>query len=188
VAAAMLGTDDLRTEIAKGNSGDKAYLSVLPVPTEIKGASVDLHLGRWFSQPHQSRSTFYDFREDVANSSAYTAKEYFAPFHGEFVLHPGRFILAITLEWIRLPANRAAYVTGKSNTGRRGLVIETAPGVHPHFNGCLTLEMTNLGEIPLKIRPGMKICQLFVHETGECPEEDGGQFSAQIKPTFGRNF
>jgi dCTP deaminase len=78
-------------------------------------------------------------------------------------------------------------VTGKSNLGRRGLVIETAPGVHPHFNGCLTLEMTNLGEIPLKIRPGMKICQLFIHVTGDCPEPDGGQFSAQIKPTFGRN-
>jgi dCTP deaminase len=183
----MLGTSDLSREIERGNAGDKQYLSILPAPVQIKGASVDLHLGRWFLQPHQSRSTFYDFRENVANSSEFTAKEHFAPFKGEFVLHPGRFVLAMTLEWMRLPANRAAYVTGKSNIGRRGLVIETAPGVHPHFNGCLTLEMTNLGEIPLRISPGMKICQLFVHETGDCPEPDGGQFSAQIKPMFGHN-
>lgn len=181
----MLGSGELRREIELGNLGQKEYLSVIPEPKELEGASVDLHLGRWFLQPHQSRSTFYDFGEDAA--SAFTAKEYFASFDGEFVLHPGRFVLAITLEWIRLPSNRAAYVTGKSNLGRRGLVIETAPGVHPHFNGCLTLETTNLGEIPLKIRPGMKICQLFVHETGECPAPGGGQFSAQIKPTFGRN-
>jgi dCTP deaminase len=183
----MLGTNDLIDEIGRGSNGELEYLAVLPVPKEIKNASIDLHLGRWFSQPHQSRSTFYDFGEETSNPSAFTAKEYFSPFKGEFVLHPGRFVLAITLEWIRLPGNRAAYVTGKSNLGRRGLVIETAPGVHPYFNGCLTLEMTNLGEIPLKIRPGMKICQLFFHATGQCPEPDGGQFSAQIKPTFGRN-
>jgi dCTP deaminase len=183
----MLGAADLKREIEFGNVGQQNYISIIPAPTKISGASIDLHLGRWFLQPHQSRSTFYDFAEDSPNSSAFTAKEYFAPFGGEFVLHPGRFVLAITLEWIRLPSNRAAYVTGKSNLGRRGLVIETAPGVHPHFNGCLTLETTNLGEIPLKIRPGMKICQLFFHETGECPEPDGGQFSAQIKPAFGRN-
>jgi dCTP deaminase len=183
----MLGTQELVTEVEKGNRGEKAFLSILPEPDEIKGASIDLHLGRWFLQPHQSRSTFFDFKENAAARGDFTSKEYFARFDGEFVLHPGRFILAMTLEWIRLPSNRAAYVTGKSNLGRRGLVIETAPGVHPHFNGCLTLEMTNLGEIPLKIRPGMKICQLFIHATGECPEPDEGQFSAQIKPTFGRN-
>jgi len=183
----MLGSEDLKREIGLGNKGQENYISIIPEPKTIDGASIDLHLGRWFLQPHQSRSTFYDFAEDASNSSAFTAKEYFAPFGGEFVLHPGRFVLAITLEWIPLPLNRAAYVTGKSNLGRRGLVIETAPGVHPHFNGCLTLETTNLGEIPLKIRPGMKICQLFVHTAGETPRPSGAQFSAQIKPTFGRN-
>lgn len=183
----MLGSEELKHEIQLGNAGNKDYVSIVPAPDKIKGASIDLHLGRWFLQPHQSRSTFYDFAEDQAHSNAFTAKEYFAPFNGEFVLHPGRFVLAITLEWIRLPKNRAAYVTGKSNLGRRGLVIETAPGVHPHFNGCLTLETTNLGEIPLKIRPGMKVCQLFIHATGDCPEPEDGQFSAQIKPTLGRN-
>jgi dCTP deaminase len=78
-------------------------------------------------------------------------------------------------------------VTGKSNIGRRGLVIETAPGVHPHFNGCLTLEMANLGEIPLEISPGMKICQLFVHATCDCPQLPDSQFASQIKPIFGKN-
>jgi dCTP deaminase len=183
----MLGTKDLQKELGLGNSGDVSYLSIIPEPSIVDNSSVDLHLGRWFLQPHQSRSAFYDFAQDEPDDKRFTSKQYFSDFGEEFVLHPGRFILAITLEWVRLPTNRAGYLTGKSNIGRRGLVIETAPGVHPNFNGCLTLEMTNLGEIPLLIRPGMRICQLFVHHAGDSPPAAGSQFSAQIKPTFGRN-
>lgn len=182
----MLGAPQLIEELEKGNSGNNEFMSVVPAPSyKIEGASIDLHLGRWFSLPHQTRDTHYSFKEEA--KSKVSAKEYFVDFDGKFVLHPGRFVLAITLEGIRLPKNRAAYVTGKSNIGRRGLVIETAPGIHPHFNGCLTLEVTNLGEIPLEVSPGMKVCQLFVHETCDCPPPERGQFNAQIKPTFGKN-
>ncbi len=183
----MIGSTDIIKELKLGNDGDKSCISIIPAPdyTKIEGASVDLHLGRWFSIPHQSRNTHYSFID--TNNQEISAKEYFVDFGKTFVLHPSRFVLAITLEWIRLPPNRAAYVTGKSNIGRRGLVIETAPGVHPNFSGCLTLEMGNLGEVPLEISPGMKICQLFVHATCECEPKKDGQFSAQIKPTFGEN-
>jgi dCTP deaminase len=60
----------------------------------------------------------------------------------------------------------AGYVVGKSSLGRRGLIIATATGVHPGFTGCLTLELTNVGEIPVAIQPGMRICQLFLHRVG----------------------
>jgi dCTP deaminase len=185
----MLGSPQLINELKQGNAGNQQYLSIVPIPdfSKIFGASIDLHLGRWFCLPKQSRDTHYSFNEKQSNPAKFSFKEYFAGFGGEFVLHPGRFVLGITLEWIRLPKNRAAYVTGKSNIGRRGLVIETAPGVHPHFKGCLTLEMANLGEIPVEIFPGMKICQLFVHETCECPQPPDSQFASQIKPIFGKN-
>jgi dCTP deaminase len=183
----MLGSTQLKLELDEGNSGNGDCISIIPFPESsmIKGASIDLHLGRWFSLPHQSKSTHYSFVNP--KYSQISAKDYFVDFDRPFVIHPGRFVLAITLEWIRLPKNRAAYVTGKSNIGRRGLVIETAPGVHPNFNGCLTLEIANLGEIPLEVSPGMKICQLFVHQTCDCPIADEDQFSAKIRPTFGRN-
>lgn len=181
----MLGSPQMIEELKNGKES-KEFISIVPIPdlSKLYGASIDLHLGRWFSLPHQSRNTHFTFKQP---ESIYNAKEGFAGFEGRFALHPGRFALATTLEWIRLPNNRAAYVTGKSNIGRRGLIIETAPGVHPHFNGCLTLEMANLGEVPLEILPGMKICQLFVHETCYCAEPPNNQFSAQIKPTFGKN-
>jgi dCTP deaminase len=91
------------------------------------------------------------------------------------------------LEWIRLPRNLAAIVTGKSSWGRRGLIIATATGVHPGFSGCLTLEITNLGEIPIKIRPGIHICQLFVHKmVSETVDADKSRFAVSRKPKFSR--
>jgi dCTP deaminase len=85
---------------------------------------------------------------------------YYVPFTGKYVLHPRSFVLATTLEWVRLPRYLGATVTGKSSWGRRGLIIETAPGVHPGFCGCLALEVTNVGEIPIALKPGVEICQL----------------------------
>ena len=95
-------------------------------------------------------------------------------------------MLGITLEWLRLPKNLAGIVTGKSSWGRRGLIIATATGVHPGFAGCLTLELTNLGGIPISIEPGMEICQLFLHEANsETQTADKSQFLIRRKPTLG---
>jgi dCTP deaminase len=110
------------------------------------------------------------------------SKEHFVPYGSPFVLHPGRFVLGITLEWISLGGGLSAYVTGKSSLGRQGLVIETAAGVHPNFSGCLTLELANVGEVPLQISPGMPICQVFVHSVETSQKANPGRFSGQRKP------
>jgi dCTP deaminase len=112
------------------------------------------------------------------------SKEYFVPFDGSFILHPRSFVLGTTLEWISLPANLTGLVLGKSSWGRRGLVIETAPGIHPGFSGCITLEMTNVGEVPIEIRPGARICQLFLHSTQGNGKIDSSQFSFRRKPAL----
>jgi len=127
---------------------------------------------------------------DIDNARAggeqrYTRTHY-VRFGDEFILHPRSFVLGTTLEWIRLPRNLAAVVTGKSSWGRRGLIIATATGVHPGFSGCLTLEITNLGEIPIKISPGMHICQLFMHKMTESTKHAArSNFAVSRKPRFG---
>jgi deoxycytidine triphosphate deaminase len=112
---------------------------------------------------------------------------HYVRFGRDFYLHPKAFVLAITLEWIRLPANLGAYVIGKSSWGRRGLVIATATGVHPGFTGCLTLELSNLGEIPIAITPGMHICKIFLYEVaGDASDRPmPSQFSGSRKPSLG---
>jgi dCTP deaminase len=127
-------------------------------------ASLDLHLGAWFAKKKARNSPVIDFYEADETRSGNLASTYYVPFGSDFILHPHNFVLAVTLEWIRMPAHMAAYITGRSSWGRHGLIIETAPGVHPGFTGCLTLEMANVGDVPIKIRPGTRICQLFFHE------------------------
>lgn len=84
-------------------------------------------------------------------------------FQESFVLHPNQLVLGSTLEYIALPNDLTAYVIGRSSWGRLGLVIATATFVNPGFKGCLTLEMENLGEVPLTLYPGLRIAQLIFH-------------------------
>jgi dCTP deaminase len=116
------------------------------------------------------------------------SKSHHVRFGNRYTLHPGNFVLSATLEWIRLPRNMAAYVIGRSSWGRRGLIIATATGVHPSFTGCLTLELTNVGELPICIYPGMTICQLFFHnvECGQTGAVDHSQFVCSRKPSVGK--
>jgi len=184
------------TELAKliklGNAGEAGGLSVIPEPdiSEIEQsgeASVTLRLGRWFSVLRQSSQTYFDVRlEEVdLKAEARASKRYFIPFGEPFTLHPGRFVLASTLEWLKFPATLGGYIGGKSTLARRGLIIETAAGVHPGFNGCLTLELANVGEVPIKIRPGMKICQVFVHTVPGGTRNSAGPLTGRRRPFLG---
>jgi dCTP deaminase len=148
-------------------------------------ASLDLRLGTWFLSLKTARVPYLTFGAQGAGSQI--SKTTYVPFGNEYVLHPGKFVLCVTLEWIRLPGNLAAYVIGRSSWGRRGLVIATATGVHPGFKGCLTLELGNLGELPMAIKPGAQICQLFLHrvETQVPDSIDKSAFVGLRRPTLG---
>lgn len=155
-------------------------------------AALDLRLGTWFQVPKRVSVSMLRVRRTQASSPqniadpAWTDCKY-VPLGESFVLHPRSFVLAVTLEWIRMPTQHAAYVTGKSSWGRRGLVIETAPGVHPGFSGCLTLELANVGEVPLELVPGIRICQLFIHSMqGVGDSSRHSRFIGRRQPTIGQ--
>lgn len=146
-------------------------------------ASVNLRLGTWFLSLRQTRlSEIGATANESTWSEGQIAKSYYVPFGEQFVLHPGSFVLAATLEWIRLPRYLAAYVVGRSSWGRTGLIIATAVGVHPGFTGCLTLELCNAGEIPIRLDPGAAICQLFMHNVGAA-ESDPAIGAPRILPS-----
>lgn len=166
---------------------DPGRLSIVPRPAEEeikrRGAtSIDLRLGRWFRSFKQTDIGFVDVSGKERGSRISRSKEHFVPYGSPFVLHPGRFVLGITLEWITLGRGLSAYVTGKSSLGRQGLVIETAAGIHPNFSGCLTLELANVGEVPLRVSPGMPICQIFLHQIEDAHSANRGTFSGRRKP------
>lgn len=96
----------------------------------------------------------------------------FEPLYGDpFVLHPGEFALACTYERFTIPPHLAARVEGKSSLGRIGLVVHLTAGfIDPGFNGQITLELTNLSNLPVLLWPGMKIAQLCLMVMSSPPE------------------
>jgi dCTP deaminase len=188
----MLDCAELARRIRLGNDADPAGVSVVPEPnvSEIERsgeASITLRLGRWFIALRQSSQPYFDVHVDNAETKreARASKQYFVPFGQQYILHPGRFVLASTLEWLKFPATFGGYIGGKSTWARRGLIIETAAGLHPGFNGCLTLELANVGEVPIKIRPGMKVCQVFVHAIPDGEHSSMGSLTGRRRPYLG---
>jgi dCTP deaminase len=186
----MLRADRIFAMLREGATTDDP-LVITPSPTvpedSRSSASVDLRLGTWFVSLRAARMTSVGV--DAPGTTGQLTAQHYVAFGDNYVLHPRGFVLGVTLEWIRLPASIGAYVTGKSSWGRRGLVIATATGVHPGYTGCLALELTNVGELPIHLQPGMRICQLFLHEvTGEqsgSRASTGSQFVGYRIPVLG---
>lgn len=175
---------------------------------QLGSSSLDLRLGTWFvtlraaqmellcvdpneepSDDERERQRLGEPHSESPTSvrrNAQLAETHYIPFGGRYILHPRSFVLGTTLEWIRLPRRYAGSVIGKSSWGRRGLIIATATGVHPGFTGCLTLELTNVGEIPIEISPGMRICQLSLFEAKGDNRVDQSGFAGKRRPVLGK--
>lgn len=168
---------------------EKDRLFIIPLLSTISkanlgNASIDLRLGRWFLTLQQSSRTKLDFLDTEKEQGKSLGRNDFIRFDSYYVLHPGRFVLGSTLEWIRIPTICAGSIVGKSSLGRHGLIIETAPVVHPAFSGSLTLELANVGEVPIALRPGMEIAQLQIMRA-EGEGQDTGRFKGYRRPTLG---
>ncbi|MEN9740797.1 MAG: hypothetical protein RLZ72_1063, partial [Actinomycetota bacterium] len=112
-----------------------------------------------------------------------------------FILHPGEFVLGSTFELVTLPNDVAARLEGKSSLGRLGLLTHSTAGfVDPGFSGHVTLELSNVATLPIKLWPGMKIGQLcFFRLTSESEnpygsEKYGSRYQGQRGPTASRSW
>lgn len=107
-----------------------------------------------------------------------------------FKLEPRQFLLAWTIETVKLPSHSriAARVEGKSSLARLGVCVHvTAPTIHAGFSGTIQLEMVNHGSLPVRLRPGMKICQLIFEQTLGTPQRGYvGQFQSQTTSGFSK--
>lgn len=190
----ILTGSDIQARLARKAGDPEDPLVIVPLPrdyAQLTSSSMDLRLGTWFAAPRPADTAVINLSEsEIDEGSTKTRRppaafmaQRFIPFGAQFILHPHSFVLAATLEWIRLPADLAATVEGRSSLGRCGLNIATATTVHPHFTGCLTLELTNMGEVPISISPGMLICQLVVQQlTDKAPRPDHSSHSGYRRP------
>lgn len=181
---AVLSGKEIIERLRSDDLEKRLVVSPLLEPTEQlreDQASIDIRLGFEFALVAPSSYGVVDEFDKAASTSSlknlYT-REY-VPLGGKIVIHPHQFILASTLEYLRVPQNLMAYVMGRSTWGRVGLIVATAVGIQPGFAGSLTLELRNLGEAPLSLYPGQAIAQLFFHEvkSGESLGDGLGQYS-----------
>ena len=111
------------------------------------------------------------------NITNFIEKEFF---HDSYLLHPGKFTLAQTFEYISLPDDIVGIIDGKSSIGRRGIVVHATAGyVDPGFKGHLVFELANLGEMPVKLYPLMRIARVVFYRTNNSLEYQG-QFKGQL--------
>jgi len=123
----------------------------------IQPSSVDLHVDRYFRVFLNHTQRVIDVRDDQENLTELVE----VPEDDSFILHPGEFVLGSTREKVTLPTDLVARLEGKSSLGRLGLLIHSTAGfVDAGWDGHLTLELSNVANLPITIYPGMKIGQI----------------------------
>jgi dCTP deaminase len=150
-----------------GKREDPIVVTPLLHKDQVGPGSIDVRLANDFLLATRSVSGVLAYKEGESAHPDYpdlyrkTRREFGIPFY----LHPNQLVLGATLEYIGLPSDLSCYVIGRSSLGRTGLVIATAIAVSPGYSGCITLEIVNVGEVPLPLFPGMRVAQLVIHST-----------------------
>ncbi len=129
---------------------------------QIQPASIDIRLGNEFLKFNPQNVTSINPIEDDPEQFM---DEIVIDDDETFVVHPGDFVLASTVEWVEVPDDLIGFVNGRSTFGRLAIVIHATAGLlDPGWKGNVTLEISNLGQIPVELSPGMRIGQLTFTE------------------------
>lgn len=151
--------------------------------SQVGDGSVDVSLGTRFIRSRRSKTTQIDFPSLDKETNRSFQESVVVPFGEHYILHPRSFVLGCTFEFIKLPLDICALVISRSSYGRAGLLIATAMFVHPGWRGCLTLELENLGEIPIKLQPLSTVGQLVFLSAAKLPEQPKAKI-IPVSPMF----
>ncbi len=177
----LLSDRDLKAEIDNGRVNLEPY-----DPKMIQPSSVDVRLDRFFRTFENHKYAHIDPAEDQPDLTRLVETSVNEP----FILHPGEFVLGSTYEVVSLPDDLAGRLEGKSSLGRLGLLTHSTAGfIDPGFSGHITLELSNVATLPIKLWPGMKIGQLCLFKLSSPAEHPygsavyGSKYQGQRGPT-----
>jgi dCTP deaminase len=182
----LLSDQDLRKELECGR------LRVEPFdPAMLQPSSIDIRLDRYFRVFDNTRYTHIDPQQQQDELTTLVEPVADEP----FVLHPGEFVLGSTFELVALPDYLAGRLEGKSSLGRLGLLTHSTAGfIDPGFSGHITLELSNVANLPITLWPGMKIGQLCLFQLSSAAEHPygsqraGSRYQGQRGPTPSRAY
>ena len=181
----LLSDRDIRDEVDHGRVRLDPY-----DPDMVQPSSVDIRIDRYFRVFENHRYPHIDPAADQPDLTRRVEPEGDEP----FILHPGEFVLGSSYEQVTLPDDIAARLEGKSSLGRLGLLTHSTAGfIDPGFQGHVTLELSNVATLPIKLWPGMKIGQLCFFRLSS-PAQDpygserhGSRYQGQRGPTPSRS-
>ena len=185
----ILSDRDLRERLARG---DIKIHPPLDESIQIQPASIDLRLGLDFQTFNFTQQALID-PMDPGTFAHLTTQVHLAE-TDKFIVHPGEFILATTLERVEVPDDLVARLEGRSSIGRLGIVIHSTAGyIDPGFQGTITLEISNLGHLAVALYPRMRICQLAFEQMSSPVSEGYGvketsKYQGQESTTVSRLF
>jgi len=141
--------------------------------SQVEPASYDVRLGNEFLVFQRDATPYIDLNDPVDITRHIEVED-----GSYFLLHPGEFVLGVTMETVNMPNNLVARIEGRSSIGRLGLMVHVTAGyIDPGFRGPVTLEMTCLHPLPILLRPGKRIAQLSFHEmTGPASSPYNGRY------------
>ncbi|MBP2475725.1 dCTP deaminase [Crossiella equi] len=182
----LLSDSDLRKEVEAGR------LNLDPFDVDmVQPSSIDVRLDRYFRVFDNTKYTHIDPQLQQDELTSLVEKEQ----DEAFVLHPGEFVLGSTLELVGLPDDLAGRLEGKSSLGRLGLLTHSTAGfIDPGFEGHITLELSNVANLPITLWPGMKIGQLCLFRLSSPAENPygsaavGSRYQGQRGPTPSRAY
>ncbi|MBA2739637.1 MAG: dCTP deaminase [Nocardioidaceae bacterium] len=182
----LLSDRDIKAEVDSGRVQLEPYEAELVQPS-----SVDVRLDRMFRVFENHRYPHIDPAEEQPELTRLVEPAGDEP----FILHPGEFVLGSTYEVVTLPDDIAARLEGKSSLGRLGLLTHSTAGfIDPGFSGHVTLELSNVATLPIKLWPGMKIGQLCFFRLSSPSEHPygssvyGSRYQGQRGPTPSRSY
>ncbi|WP_158879470.1 dCTP deaminase [Amycolatopsis anabasis] len=182
----LLSDRDLRKQLEDGRLGVDPF-----DPAMLQPSSIDVRLDRFFRVFNNTKYTHIDPQLQQDELTSLVEKDGEDP----FVLHPGEFVLGSTYELVTLPDDLAGRLEGKSSLGRLGLLTHSTAGfIDPGFSGHITLELSNVANLPITLWPGMKIgqlCLFMLNSPAEHPygsTQAGSRYQGQRGPTPSRAY
>ena len=182
----VLSDVDIRRYLAEG----KIKIAPALPPEQFGSCSVDFRLGQEFSVFEHSRHALIDLREKTAIQDL--MRTITVPENEPFILQPGEFALAITQETLELDDDVLGRLEGRSSLGRIGIIVHGTAGLFdPGWRGRATLELSNLGVMPVALYPGMRICsftfeQLSSRVAVPYHKKQGNKYAGQDRPVASR--
>lgn len=158
-------------DIKKALKEKRIIIAPLPnLTTQLGSCSIDLRLGNLFRIFDHSKYPYIDpYQKDY---SADITREVKLKNSDQFIMQPGDFVLAVTLERVQIPDNMMGRLEGRSSLGRMGIVVHSTASIFdPGWNGKCVLELGNLGRMAVALTPGMRICAMTFEELSSPSEK-----------------